>query len=62
MKNDFDNTSESTLLRPYARGFSRQGSEKQGRPLISFRVGAITEWVRDILMIVLLCKLIAIIY
>lgn len=54
IKRSFTNTMKNTV--------EENTASKTRKPLLTIRVGAITEWVRDILAIILMWKLIAVIY
>ena len=49
-------------FRPYENFIQKQTTEPQSKTLLTIKVGAITKWVRDILAIILMLKLITIIY
>jgi len=49
-------------FRPYENIIQKQTTESQRKTLLTMKVGAITKWVRDILAIILMLKLITIIY
>ena len=49
-------------FRPYDNAIQKPSSESQRKTLLTIKVGAITQWVRDILAIILMWKLITIIY
>lgn len=46
----------------HRKGISSQTKDGERRTLLTIKVGAITQWARDILAIILMWKLIAIIY
>lgn len=49
-------------FRPYDNAIQKPITEPQRKTLLTIKVGAITQWVRDILAIILMWKLITVIY
>lgn len=54
--------SSISSFRPYENIIQKPTAKPQRKTLLTIKVGAITQWVRDILTIILMWKLITIIY